>query len=525
MHRKAHADLTETNGSLDFPSQPRPDWVLAAAGFNSSNARVKTSFRKALLISILVLLPVALVFITGMIPMLGDSRKPRIAGKLDFPKERPEFVPRSPERNQDRSESGFRFSSDWLGQSYEKLMTWEHNPWKRQHTSFGTHCMRLMSSDLPSDKEKARDIQRIADDLLLKLLARYPEFAISNRSVPPERNGFLKWLELSERIDVDPNRKGSGRGKAIAFPGSIAKQLDGSEPWNPDSIRSWLASEKPLIDEIRNIGLMPNQSNAGMDVQRWSYMPIRFAISCCDALLMDARISAGDGDVASAIESVNAAMGIARHLGDVETPSLASLTGRIAIEQRVRQYSIEKILPAVPSDHRNFDSWETTLIPDTDGPSRLTAAFKGEWHLVMREYLLPMVADVEDPKYPPDPEALLDTYSAPLLKAVRSFDGKSPAEIAVIPEIGAVDNSHLSRNSREVTDVFWIGIGTWSRGWIRHQSSTAMTKAAFAIMKGQALPTNPVHGTAYLWNPVTRQLSLPPDPAFKDIKPIIVPSP
>jgi hypothetical protein len=52
-----------------------------------------------------------------------------------------------------------------------------------------------------------------------------------------------------------------------------------------------------------------------------------------------------------------------------------------------------------------------------------------------------------------------------------------------------------------------------------------MIQAAFAIMKGQAIPNDPVYGLPYTWDPATRQLSPPDNPAFQKMarKPIVVP--
>jgi hypothetical protein len=52
-----------------------------------------------------------------------------------------------------------------------------------------------------------------------------------------------------------------------------------------------------------------------------------------------------------------------------------------------------------------------------------------------------------------------------------------------------------------------------------------MTQAAFAVMKGQAVPNDPVYGLALGWDP-HHPHPLPPDsPAFAEmqLKPIIVP--
>ena len=53
-----------------------------------------------------------------------------------------------------------------------------------------------------------------------------------------------------------------------------------------------------------------------------------------------------------------------------------------------------------------------------------------------------------------------------------------------------------------------------------------MTNAAFAMMKGQPIPADPIHGLPYVWDPATRQLSPPADPVFEEqqLKPITVPA-
>ncbi len=73
--------------------------------------------------------------------------------------------------------------------------------------------------------------------------------------------------------------------------------------------------------------------------------------------------------------------------------------------------------------------------------------------------------------------------------------------------------------------MIYIGASAWRKGWDRAQSSFAMTQAAFAIMKGQPIPQDPVYGVDYRWDPATRQLSMPAGEVFDqlEIKPITVP--
>jgi hypothetical protein len=66
------------------------------------------------------------------------------------------------------------------------------------------------------------------------------------------------------------------------------------------------------------------------------------------------------------------------------------------------------------------------------------------------------------------------------------------------------------------------GPKSWQEGWIRAQSIYGMTQAAFAIMKGQPIPADPIYGLPYVWDPATRTLSEPTSKPL-EIKPIIVP--
>lgn len=51
-----------------------------------------------------------------------------------------------------------------------------------------------------------------------------------------------------------------------------------------------------------------------------------------------------------------------------------------------------------------------------------------------------------------------------------------------------------------------------------------MTQAAFAIMKGEPLPLDPLSGQPYQWDEATRVLAVPNKSEFKErATPIIVP--
>ena len=75
-------------------------------------------------------------------------------------------------------------------------------------------------------------------------------------------------------------------------------------------------------------------------------------------------------------------------------------------------------------------------------------------------------------------------------------------------------------------EMMFIGANAWAKGSQRSAHVSAMNQAAFAIMKGEPIPNDPVFGLPYQWDPNTRTLSPPSSPEFKEISidPIKVPS-
>ena len=124
------------------------------------------------------------------------------------------------------------------------------------------------------------------------------------------------------------------------------------------------------------------------------------------------------------------------------------------------------------------------------------------------------------------------TRPAPLhrrfpLKRGRIHEAASLSDLPTLKMPAIPDISHLSWESQGVVQDFYLGTEAWRKGWDRAQSIFGMTQAAFAIMQGQPIPPDPIHGLPYVWDAATRTLSAPNAKAFEklDLKPIIVPKP
>jgi hypothetical protein len=481
---------------------------------------------KNFLMAMWVLCPVTVGLYFGLVPELEAMRRPKVPGDLTFPEKRPVPERKDSGKTVVSSENSVLWddSFDWLSENFEKLMAWDKNPWKRQREMFGSHFLKLKGSQDPADQAKVRRIEQLADSLFQQLLKRYPELAVEMRKVAPERNGFLRLLEFQERYNK-PGQPFSAE-LPVPIPQSLAK-LDASS-WNAETARSWLDSQRSFLDEIRSIGLLPERSVADIDLDRWHFMSARFTKGCSDALLLDARLAAEDGDTARALASVRAVIGLADHLGDVETPTLLATTVQILVRMGTERYILSEVIPNLPAGTFDVSAWQNTLNPAPRNPDDFARVMSGEWNVCGRYYLMRPIADPEDPKSPSDPEALLDAYSGTFVEIVDLHRGQP---LSRLPDLdfpsSPPDLSHLSWQSREAMFGLWVGAAAWRKGWDRAQSSSAMTLAAFSIMQGQALPNDPVYGLPYRWDPETRTLSAPDSPDFKemDLKPIKVPKP
>ena len=474
--------------------------------------------------SMVVFTPLTIAFYAGFLPELENLEKAPARGEIVFSSKRPEPGKASSRRDsRPPVAQAASFSLDWLSQQYENLMVWQKNPWKRERQTFGSDYFKLLESKQPATQAKVKELKRLGDALLQRVLQRYPELAVASKQVPPERNGFLRWLEFAERFNPDPKRVSQG----LDVPDDIRKHLSGELPWDAAAVRAWLQRERANLDEIRSIGLMTEQSITGIDIERWGFMSARLAKDAGDMLLLEARLAAEEGDAARALEAIRAANGLAAHFGEVETPSLLAVTVQILLQLQNQSYALKHIMPALPAGQLDPVAWQQTLNPTVAPPSEFARIMVGEWHVSGREFLMPMLANAGDPKYPSDPDALIDVNAGYFSQYVDLYASNSPADWSKITPPAAPNGSNLSRASRDAVEILFVGARAWSRGFERAQSATGMTQAAFAIMQDQPIPNDPIYGLAYGWDPATRTLSPPAGPEFEklQLKPIVVPKP
>ena len=476
---------------------------------------------KSFVYLMVALCPLLAALIFGLLPELPGFEVRPIPGEITFSNEKP-ATPKVKAVTEVVAKTAH--PSEWFEEGYENLMKWEYNPWKTsKYDSFGGHYLKLLGSDAPADKAYCRQIERQVEAWYQKLLRRYPEMAVTMKTIPDEQNGFLKWLEFSEKMKAANPKVATG----IDFPKELDDFLNHQGTWNAEAARNWLTEKKPLMDEIRAIGQMPDESVNGIAVERWAFMGARLAKNSVEGLILEARLAAEQGDASTALESIRTARGLADHFTGVETPTLLAATVQILIHLELEKFALAEIMPALPAGQLDPAAWEQALNPTVSAPSEFARYMKGEWTTTTRQYVLPMILDAEDPDVITDGGDYLDAHAAPFVETVRLYESAKLTDLPTLDLPMTADFNHLSRNARKLGEILFIGARSWNKGWNRSQSITAMTQAAFTIMKGQPVPQDPIYGQSYRWDPATRQLSMPAGEAFDqmDIKPITVPKP
>ena len=477
---------------------------------------------KSFVYLMVTLCPLVAALVFGLLPELPSMAAQPIPGEITFSSEKPAkatvgtiSIVNTPRIH----------PSEWFEVGYENLMKWEYNPWKTNNPyPFGAHYYKLLGSKDPKDQARAKELQRLAKAFYERLLLRYPEMAVAMKSIPDDQNGFLKWLEFSERLK---KANSDSYYSSLGFPDELDQYLNHDGPWNAEAAKTWLSQQKTLIDEIRAIGLTSDASINGIDIDRWAFVPARLAKSCAESLMLEARYAAETGDTATALESIRAAKGLADHFTDVETPTLLGATIKLLIQQQLDKFVLNEIMPALPAGKMDPAAWESVLNPTVSSPTELAKLFRGDWSSSTLQYILPVLVDAEDPDAVPDAGNLLDAHTAPFAENIRIFECAPMSDLPTLVAADIPDVSNLSRKSRQIAETFYIATRAWQKGWVRCQYLTSMTQAAFAVMNDRPMPKDPIYGQDYHWDSVTRQISMPDGNNYTelDIKPITVPKP
>jgi len=384
---------------------------------------------------------------------------------------------------------------------------------------------RLARSSKVVDRKRAIQLQQDYDAIFAKVLARHPELVPDWKSIPDEENGFLQWLNFCDQL----RSENSSVHPALPLTDEINKMIRGVDDWNGKVMASYLTENSEMLEEITRIGLMPEQSTHQISVDRWSFMSANVAKQSAELLFAASRLAAESGDGDRSLKYVQAAIGLGRHHIQVETPTLTGATISILVHLTALDTTMKHVLPALELDQQDLEIWHNTLKPTFD--QSYASTIRGEFWASIRGMVIPAIANNSGLfKGEPvkDTDALYDVMAEAYIQAADRAERSSQAELWLqqdkspwLPKI----QETLSPAAQNVYECMLIGLDIYGKGWARAEARDRQYAAAFAIMEGQDPPVDLIMEKPFVYDEVTRTLSMPDDPALEglEIKPIKLP--
>jgi hypothetical protein len=307
------------------------------------------------------------------------------------------------------------------------------------------------------------------------------------------------------------------------LPEDIKRMINGGE-WDADKVAAWMSEHADLIAEILEIGLTPDQSVKGISLPQGGFVQGRLAKEAADLLLIRARLEAERGSPETSLQSLQATMGLASHFDQIETPTLLHATISILIRLSASRQFFENVLPVLPGDELDLSAWQQNF-GAADAPVEFGRVLIGEWHVANRYLVMPdMVVGGEEWKELPDPEAFLDRWADWAEVLARGCDRTDLGHLS--DTLGGIhaETDGLSDHSIGMLEVLGTGLTSWSKGWVRSQIVWQLQNAAFAHLRGDPLPNEPITGKPFVWDEASQSVRLPEDERLKDfdVKPLIV---
>ena len=368
--------------------------------------------------------------------------------------------------------------------------------------------LRHVSGDA-AEREKARRVNA----LFAAVMAKHPGLAVTYKEVPDERNGFLKWCEFEKR-----HPSGS-----LDLPEEIKRMINGVE-WDADKVAAWMSEHADLIAEILEIGLTPDQSAKGVNFPKDGSVQARLVKESADLLLLRAKLEAGRGSQEASLQSFQATMGLADHLDQIETPSLLHATVAMLLRSGANHQFFDKILPALPKDSLDLSAWQQCFSA-TSSPEELGRVLIGEWHTGAQHIALPaMVTGEGEWKGLTDPEMFLDRWADWVEAQAQGCDRTDMSHLSDTLAGIHLETEGMTSFSSTMLEELETGLTPWSKGWVRHQIQYQQQKAAFAYLRGEPLPNEPITGKPFVWDETSQSVRLPDDERLKDFKldPIVI---
>ncbi|MCF6313903.1 MAG: hypothetical protein L3J39_15765 [Verrucomicrobiales bacterium] len=359
----------------------------------------------------------------------------------------------------------------------------ENQPWGRGWWHDFTHYIKQKSTSYTPPDENSPEmaaLQKKIDAWYPQILERYPLLKVEYKNVPDDQNGFLKILEWQEDAEVMEKWEQTNlpdkftaiwqsENKKNAFPDNTLSEA-----------KAYLKKHQPSLERAMKIGLLPNQSNAGISPDRFYFTSIPFTKNITDHLKLKACIENEEGDLKSAFQTFRAINGWADHLGEIETPTLILTTLSMAIRLSSQSLIHSRILPQLPNNKNHSKQWEPWIKLITlknDVSKNFLHMWRGEWqHVVHVTWVKVELLRINLQDY----EALLTAYTEDLYDRIDIQTLFTPKSTPLRT------HDHLSRKSLLTLDLLNLGISACASGYLRSHTILRQYQIAFALKKLEA---------------------------------------
>lgn len=370
-----------------------------------------------------------------------------------------------------------------------------------------------------TDWERRKTLLPRTDAALASLEREFPALKVEKRQVPVEENGFvqmhylvagnsLMWFPRSSQLmDVV-----MGRATADA------------------EIRSALAGEKDTVARLEKVAAMKRWSSLDLPAGDFWFVPCGSYINAGKILLVRARVAAGEGNEEEALRLAGLVRNLADRFHDLDAPNLQTETVSLSLERTLQETIMKDLLPTIG---RNADlaQWRALVGQDRYSPRELADVMRGEFQIVARNLLLPMVVDEQNDYRPRDGMTVARVYATSFDELVRSILSSDLKELQSVPGMRQPrEYPNLSAEGRQILETLFVGAPSWIQGYIRTAYRADLNNAVLDMVvseqrgvKAETPEKEAPGGGVFVFDPQRRTLALPASLAKLEIAPVALP--
>lgn len=362
---------------------------------------------------------------------------------------------------------------------------------------------RIPKTTAEERKRRSASIAIGAQQWYERLLEKYPEMKPVYRDVPDEQNGYLQFMRFAESAD------------GPRLPDELMEMILGRGPiWDAGKFKAWLAENKEYADEILRIAELPDRSSKGFPMNILGGKSRNLGSEFTSILRASSRLAFESGDPEAALRYMAASLKMGDHLTDIETPTMLGEVIATSVRSHARDLFQEQMLPSLAQNPEALQQWKAVLFREEPPSAEYARVLIGEWNTSVRDHLLPALLgewafQSSKPFVLPDPDALIDLYTATIRKGAADVASLGPDRFAVPGPESNSSNSTLDAESAKILKELLFGYRGLVEGIGNQATETAMHSAVISILRGEQPVADPVSGKAFQWDPATRTLSPP----------------